>query len=119
VTDDVEHVLVTLPRGDRCELRLSRSRFRGKTKTKLHVWARGSEGLCPTRQVVTIADDELLELKPFIDRIAAKISSRGSEPQVVRETRTKSRPAAAQQSFPAGSGDASNGRDPADPEGLF
>lgn len=72
-TEDSDHTVLTLPRGERGEVRLCRSRYEGRTFTKLHLWYPGSDGqLHPGRQVVTIRDHELEEVIAALSRIRAR-----------------------------------------------
>jgi hypothetical protein len=112
MSDDADHVVLTLARGDRGELRLSRSRFEGHTFTKFQIWYPGQDGeLHPGRQVVTIRDHELHDVIAALQRIANKI---GVRPAVVAETRTRS-PGQRPLMIGGAIGPSTN----PDPEGLF
>lgn len=74
MSDDEDHVLLTLPRGERGEVRLCRSRYQGKTFTKAHLWFPGTDGqLHPGRQVLTFRDGELQDVIDALQKVAAKI----------------------------------------------
>jgi hypothetical protein len=76
-SDDADHIVLTLPRGERGELRLSRSRYQGSTFTKFHLWYPGKDGeLHPGRQVVTIRDGELAGVIEALSKIAGKVAAR-------------------------------------------
>ncbi|MDQ2645070.1 MAG: PC4/YdbC family ssDNA-binding protein [Myxococcota bacterium] len=78
--DDADHVVLVLPRGERGEIRLSRSRYQGKTFTKLHLWYPTGDGeLRPGRQVVTIRDSEIDRVIDALQRIRSKVGQ-GAEP---------------------------------------
>lgn len=82
MSDDADHVLLTLPRGERGEVRLSRSRYAGRCFTRLHVWYRGADGeLHPGRQVVTVRDHELAEVIAALQKIAAKVGDASARPE--------------------------------------
>lgn len=68
--DDRDVVLLTLPRGDRGELRLCRSQYQGSVFTKLQLWYPTDSGdLKPGRQVVTLRDGELGEVIKILEKI--------------------------------------------------
>lgn len=80
-TDDADHVVLVLPRGERGELRISRSRYRGSTFNKLQLWYPTETGeLRPGRQVVTIRDGELGEVIAALQRIARKLGAQPAPP---------------------------------------
>lgn len=99
MNDDADHVLLTLPRGDRGEIRLSRSRYQGRTFTKAQLWYPTEDGeLKPGRQVVTIRDHELGEVAEVLSRIAAKLGpqEQPAPRQNTRGTRREKAPSGVQ-----------------------
>jgi hypothetical protein len=81
MTDAAEHILLTLPRGDRGEVRVSRCRYEAKTFTKLQLWyPLEGGGLAPGRQVITIRDHELPDVIAALSRVARKVSA-DAQPQ--------------------------------------
>jgi hypothetical protein len=85
---DDEHVLLTLPRGERGEIRISRSRFKGYTSTKLHLWYPGDDGeLRPGRQVVTLRDNELRDVIAVLAKIAGKVGAPSTDRDAQRAAR--------------------------------
>lgn len=92
MSDDNDHVVLTLPRGERGELRLSRSRYQGHTFTKFHLWYPTENGeLRPGRQVVTIRDGELRQVIDALQRIVRKVgdvarATSAPAPRVERHT---------------------------------
>lgn len=76
MSDDAEHTVLTLPRGDRGEVRLSRCRFKGASFTKLQLWYPGTdEELRPGKQVITIRDRELGDVIAALQKIQRKVGS--------------------------------------------
>jgi hypothetical protein len=97
MSDDAEHVLLTLPRGERGEIRLARSRYEGRVFTKLQLWYPAEDGtLKPGRQVVTIRDHELADVIAALQRIAKRIGSAPREPREPRARRAGPRGGGAQ-----------------------
>lgn len=80
---DDDHVLLTLPRGDRGEVRLCRSRYEGHVFTRIQLFYPADDGsLRPGRQCITIRDHELGGVIGALEKIAARIG-----PQVSPEGR--------------------------------
>jgi hypothetical protein len=78
MNDDADHVLLTLARGDRGEIRISRSRYEGHTFTRLQLWYPTGDGeLRPGRQCVTIRDHELAEVIGALSRVARHVERAG------------------------------------------
>lgn len=76
---DADHVLLTLERGERGEIRITRSRFEGRVFTKLQLWYPGQDGtLRPGRQVITIRDHELADVVEALARIARKLGGQST-----------------------------------------
>lgn len=68
-----DHPIVVLPRGQD-ELRISRSRYKGATFTKIHLWIRSSDGkLYPSKRCTTIRDGELPAVLEALGKVAARI----------------------------------------------
>jgi hypothetical protein len=80
MSDDADHVLLTLERGERGEIRLARSMYQGRAFTKLQLWYPATDReLRPGRQCVTIRDHELGEVIEALQKIARKIGSAGND----------------------------------------
>ena len=78
MSDDADHLLLTLPRGDRGEIRVSRSRYEGHTFTRLQLWYPGEAGaLRPGRQCVTIRDHELGDVLRALGKVAQHVQRSG------------------------------------------
>jgi hypothetical protein len=76
VSTDTEHVVLTLPRGERGELRISRATFKGSAPfTKLQLWYPESDDLdaaLKPGKVVTIKDHELAQVIVVLIKIDKK-----------------------------------------------
>lgn len=96
---DAEVVLLILKRGDRGELRISRSRFQGRVFTKAQIWYPTDSGeLKPGKQVVTFRDHELAEVIGVLQKIAAKVGAQPARDE--RPKQQRSRAAAAPETNP-------------------
>lgn len=84
VKPDADHVVLTLARGDKGELRISRSSYGGKVFTKLHLWYPAGDDLRPGRQVVTIRDHELADVIEVLRRIAERVGQGAQQPTARR-----------------------------------
>ena len=74
MNDDADFTVLTLPRGDRGEVRLSRCRFKGASFTKFQLWYPGhDEELRPGKQVITIRDRELGDVIAALVKIQRKV----------------------------------------------
>jgi hypothetical protein len=91
--DAVDHVLLTLERGERGErgeLRIMRSRFEGRVFTKLQLFYPAKNGdLRPGRQVITIRDHELAQVVEALGRVARKVGGQPA-PRRQRDARPRS-----------------------------
>jgi hypothetical protein len=79
MTDDADHTLLTLQRGERGEYRVARSRFRGSVFTKFQIWHPGDNGELKPGKCVTIRDHELPEVIAVLQRIQGKIAGKRTE----------------------------------------
>lgn len=79
MSDDAEHVLVELPRGDSDVLRVTRKVYEGKPFTDVRVYFRGTDGkMHPTKKGTSIRDRELPEVLAALTRVATKIGAQPS-----------------------------------------
>ena len=83
---DAEHVVLTLRRGERGELRLARYRFKGNVGTKLQFWYPGDDDELKPGKCVTLRDDELGEVVGALQRIARRVGSNGDAANVGGKT---------------------------------
>lgn len=74
-TDNDEHIVLELRRGETDVLRITRRRWEDKPFTDLRVFFKGTDGLMhPTKKGTSIRDRELHEVIGALQRIAGKVS---------------------------------------------
>lgn len=75
MADDAEHVLLTLQRGERGELRVARCRFKGSVFTKFQLWYPGENDELKPGKCVTVKDGEIDDVLAVLAKIAVKIAN--------------------------------------------
>ena len=84
MSQDLEHVVASIPRSDGGELRVVRKTYNGSAPfTSIHRWFLDEKSgeLRPGKQNVTIRDVDLHDVIQALQRIAAKLNGRATRPR--------------------------------------